>query len=156
MRPRSLDEFLKQAHVPFTAFQYAEAFSAQRGAASAHVPGRSWAKTVACVADDEPILAVVPAHLMVNLDQLRLLAGANALRLATEPELAGLCPSCELGAISPFVTRRSLRVFVDQSFIGESDMVFCAGTHTDAIRLHYNDFVELTRAQVGAIGERSR
>ena len=34
-------------------------------------------------------------------------------------------------------------VFVDQSLVGEPEMVFNAGTHTDAIQMHYGDFVEI-------------
>jgi Ala-tRNA(Pro) deacylase len=151
VRPRSLDDFLKHAHVPFTTFQHAEAFSAQKEAAKSHVPGRSWAKTVICFADDEPIAAVVPAHLMVDLEQVRALAKAVTLRLAREQELADICPDCELGAVSPFTSRWGMRVFVDQSFVGEPEMVFSAGTHTDAIRMHYGDFSDLTRPVVGVI-----
>ena len=152
MRPRSLDEFLKAAHVPFTTFQHAEAYGAQKEAALSHVPGRSWAKTVFCFAGDEVIAAVVPAHLMVDLEKLRALAESATLRLANERELAEICPDCELGAVSPFTSRWSLRVFVDQSFVGEPEMVFSAGTHTDAIRMHYGDFCELAHPFVGEIG----
>jgi len=152
VRPRSLDDFLKHAHVPFTCFQHAAAFSAQQQAALSHVPGRSWAKTVICFAGDEAIAAVVPAHLKVDLDALRALANAQTLRLAREAELAEICPDCELGAVSPFTTRWRLRVFVDQSFVGEPEMVFNAGTHTDAIRIHYGDFSDLTCPIVGVIG----
>ena len=152
MRPRSLDEYLKHAHVPFTAFRHTAAFTAQREAALSHVPGRCWAKTVISFAGDEAIAAVVPAHLMVDLEQLRVAANAPTVRLAHEKELAEICPDCELGAVSPFTSRRSVRVFVDQSLVGEPEMVFNAGTHTDAICLHYGDFADLTHPVVGAIG----
>lgn len=89
---------------------------------------------------------------MVDLEQLRELAAVAALRLACETELATLSPHCELGAISPFTMPEGLRVFVDRSLVGEPEMVFNAGTHTDAIRMHYGDFAELTRAIVGRIG----
>lgn len=156
VRPRSLDESLRKAHIPFTAFQHPAAYSAQKEAALAHVPGRCWAKTVLCVADDRPILAVVPAHLLVDLEQLRTLAEVKTLRLAGERELVDLCPDCEVGAISPFVARERLPLFVDRSFVGEPEMVFSAGTHTDAIRMHYDDFAELTQPVVGNIGQRRR
>ena len=151
MRPHSLDEFLKNAHVPYTAFQHAAAFSAQRVAALSHVPGRSWAKTVICFASDEPIAAVIPAHLHVDFERLCLLASVPTLRLACERELGELCPDYELGAVSPFTSQWRLRVFVDRSFVGEPEMVFSAGTHTDAIRLHYGDFADLIHPVVGAI-----
>jgi len=35
--------------------------------------------------------------------------------------------------------------------VGEPEMVFSAGTHTDAIRLHYGDFADLIHPVVGAI-----
>jgi Ala-tRNA(Pro) deacylase len=147
VRARSLDELLKSAHVPFTAFHHPSGFGAQYAAALSHVPGRSWAKTVICFADEQPIAAVVPAHLMVDLERLRVLAGSAAVRLAREVELADLCPDGELGATSPFGNHS--RVFVDRSFVGDPEMVFCAGTHTDAIRMHYCDFAELTHPTVG-------
>jgi len=156
VRPRPLDEFLKKAHVPFTAFRHPAAFGAQHQAALSHVPGRTWAKTVVCFAGEEAILAIVPAHLLVDLEALRLLAAATTLRLAREPELVALCPDCEVGAISPFSVGRTLRAFVDRSLVGEPDLVFNAGTHTDAIRMHYGDFAELTRPVVGTIGQRRR
>jgi Ala-tRNA(Pro) deacylase len=132
--------------------QHRAALGAQYEAQLAHVPGRSWAKTVVCWADDEPLLVVVPAHQMVNLEVLQELASAATLRLAQVHELGELFPGCELGAISPFATLRVLRVFVDQSFVGDPEMVFNAGTSTDAIGLHYYDFAELTQPIVGALG----
>jgi Ala-tRNA(Pro) deacylase len=150
VRPRSLDEFLHKAHVPFTAFRHEAAFGAQQEAARSHVPGRSWAKTVICVAGNEPIAAVVPAHCMVDLELLRLAAEVPELRLAHESELAEVCPDCELGAVSPFTTR-CIRVFVDATLVGDPNLVFSAGTHTDAIRMHYADFADLIHPVVASI-----
>ena len=155
MRPRSVDEFLKNAHVPFTPFRHPVAYSAQREAALCHVRGQSWAKTVICFAGDEPIAAIVPAHLRVDLEQLRVLAGAVTTRLAREEELAAICPDCEQGAVSLFTRKTPLRVFVDRSFVGESEMMLGAGTHTDAIQMHYGDFAELTNPIVGTIAIRA-
>lgn len=72
MRPRPVGELLRKAHAPVPTFLHAAAFGARHQAARSHVPGRSWAKTVVCVADAEPILAIVPAHLLVGLEPLRL------------------------------------------------------------------------------------
>ena len=149
MRPRSLDSFLRNARVPFTTFRHPPAFTAQEEAAVSHVPGGSWAKVVVCFADDELILSVVPAHRMVDLEALRLLAGTVRMRLAREQEFARAYPDCEPGAMPPFGALYQQRVFVDRSFVGEPEMVFNAGTHTDAIRMHYGDFVDLSHPVVG-------
>jgi Ala-tRNA(Pro) deacylase len=152
VRPRSLDQFLRQARVPYTTFSHPEAFTAQNEAAVSHVPGRSWAKIVVCIADTEPVLAILPAPFRLDLEQLRVLTGASAIRLASEHEFQALYPDCEPGAMPPFGNLYLQRVFVDQSLVGETDMAFNAGTHTDAIRMHYADFAELARPVVGVIG----
>jgi Ala-tRNA(Pro) deacylase len=90
-------------------------------------------------------VAVVPAP-----------AGARALRLAAEDEIRRLYPDCEVGAMPPFGFDGWCphRVFVDGQLVGEPQMAFNAGTHTDAIRMHYRDFADLVHPLVGAIGYR--
>jgi len=149
MRPRSLDEFLAKARIPYTTFRHPPAFTAMHAAAVSHVPGRSWAKTVVCFADAEPIFAVVPAHYTIDFELLRALAGAQALRLAEAHEICKMYPDCEEGAMPPFGALYVQRVFVDESFVGDPEMVFNAGTHTDCIRMHYGDFADLARPTVG-------
>jgi Ala-tRNA(Pro) deacylase len=154
MRPRSLDEFLRRNRIPYTTFQHRPAYTAQQSAAVSHVPGRSWAKTVVCFADEQPILAVLPAHYAVDLERLRMLSGASTLRLARPAELTALYPDCEEGAMPPFGDLYLQRVFVDQSLVGEPEMVFNAGTHTDCIRMHYGDFAHVAHPTVGPFGVR--
>jgi Ala-tRNA(Pro) deacylase len=152
LRPRSLETLLKQARIPYTTFRHPEAFTAQAEAAVSHVPGYSWAKIVVCFADEEPILAVVPAPFMVDFEQLRVLASARTLRLAREDEFRTLYPDCEPGAMPPFGNPHLQRIFVDQSLVGLPEMVFNAGTHTDAIRMHYLDFADVAHPIVGVFG----
>jgi Ala-tRNA(Pro) deacylase len=152
MRPRSLDEFLGKVRVPYTTFRHAPAFTAMHGAQVSHVPGRCWAKTVACLADTEPILVVVPAHYTVDLERLRALTGATALRLMLPQEMIAFYPDCEEGAMPPFGELYAHRVFADATLVGEPEMVFSAGTHIDCIRMHYADFAVVARPIVGRFG----
>ena len=52
----------------------------------------------------------------------------------------------------PFGAVFGHRVFVDRCLVGEPEMVFNAGTHTEAICMHYGDFAELAKPVVGAFG----
>jgi Ala-tRNA(Pro) deacylase len=148
--------FLKQERAPYTTLKHRAAYTAQQEAAVAHVQGRHWAKTVLCFADDEPIQAVLPANLMVDLDRLRDLARAQTVRLGTEAEIEELYPGCEPGAMPPLGPLFKQRVFVETSLVGDPEMVFNGGTHTDAICMHCNDFVEIVKPTVGAFGSPSR
>jgi Ala-tRNA(Pro) deacylase len=150
----SISQFLQRSGVPFTVVAHRTAFTAQEDAAVLHVPGRMWAKTVVCLADGEPVLAVLPAHYAVDIGQLRQLVGATALRLANEVELAPLYPECELGAMPPLGPLFNQRVFVDETLTADKEILFNAGTHTDAVRMSLDDFMALVRPRVGVFGRR--
>ena len=101
----------------------------------------------------EPIQAVVPAPVTVNLDRLLLLTGAREIRLAWEDEGEWLFPDCETGAMPPMGLLYGQRVFVDEALTKEPEVVFNAGTHTEAIRMRYADFAAISRPIVGRFGE---
>ena len=150
--PAPIQDFLAKSGVPFSAFTHVTAFTAQEEAAASHVPGKEWAKTVVCFADTEPILAVLPAHFSVDLEQLRRLAGCNTIRLAEEREIEGMYPECETGAMPPLGPLYGQRVFVDRSLTTDPEVVFNAGTHSDAVRLKYADLAAVVKPTVGEFG----
>src|SRR5918994_2132412 len=113
--PRSIEHFLGDQHVSYSVLHHRPAYTAQEEAALTHVPGRQWAKTVACFADDHPILAVVPASSLVDVDRLRTVTGAREIRLAVERDFEALYPDCETGAMPPLGPLYGQPVFVDQS-----------------------------------------
>jgi Ala-tRNA(Pro) deacylase len=145
----AIHEFLREAHVPYTVVPHQPAFTAQDEAAATHIPGHDWAKVVSCFIDGEPVEAVVPAPSVVNLNRLLDLAGGNAIRLADEVELCSLFPGCELGAMPPFGPLYGQTVYVDAALASESEIVFNAGTHREAIALRWNDFVKMVNPIIG-------
>jgi Ala-tRNA(Pro) deacylase len=149
----SIHEFLHEARVPYTVVPHKRAFTAQEEAAATHVPGRGWAKVVICFVDGAPIEAVLPAPLTVNLDRLLDLAGGDTIRLAQEEELRELFPECEPGAMPPFGPLYRQSVFADAALASESEIVFNAGTHTEAIRMRWADFAASVRPIVGKFAE---
>lgn len=149
-----LVDVLKRQRMPYVAFRHPPAYTALEQAAVSHIQGRCAAKVVICIADDQPLQAVVPAHYLVDLERLRVMAGAGTLRLANEDEIAALYPEFEVGATPPFGHMNGHRVFVEQCFVGEPEMVFNAGTHTASLCMHYSDFAEMVKPIVGAFGVR--
>jgi Ala-tRNA(Pro) deacylase len=148
----SIEHFLGDNRIPYAVLPHPRAYTAQREAAVTHVPGRMWAKTVACFADNDPILAVLPADSVIDVDRLRMLTGARALRFATEDEIGQLYTDCELGAMPPLGVLYGQRVFVDRSLADDDDVVFNGGSHTDAIKVKYQDFDRLVHPVVGDFG----
>ena len=147
-----LAEVLKRERVPYVTLRHPPAFTAPELSTVAHIPGRRSAKVVICIADGRPVQAVVPAHYAVDLEALGRLAGAVSLRLAREEEIAALYPEFEVGAMPPFGMMHGHPVFVERCFVGEPEMVFNAGTHTDSLCMHYGDFADIDRPIVGSFG----
>lgn len=150
--PPSIEQFLGDQRLSYSVLHHRPAYTAQEEAAITHVPGNRWAKAVACFADDRPILAVVPASLLVDVDRLRDLAGAREIRLANEREFPSLYPDCETGAMPPLGPLYGQPVFVDRSLARGEEIVFNAGSHTDAIKVRYDDFARVVRPTVGDFG----
>jgi Ala-tRNA(Pro) deacylase len=144
-----LAQILERERVPYLTLRHPPAYTAPELSAVAHIPGRRSAKVVVCIADGRPVQAVVPAHYLVDLDVLRDLASAVSLRLAHEDEIAAMYPEFEVGAMPPFGMMYGQRVFIDRCFVGEPEMVFNAGTHSDSLCMHYADFAEIVRPIVG-------
>jgi Ala-tRNA(Pro) deacylase len=149
----AVQEFLRRSNVAYTTFHHPPAFTAADEAAVTHTPAVRWAKTVACFADGRPILAVVRAHFLVDLQRLAQVASAVSVRLAREDEFESLFPGCEAGAMPPFGPLYHQRVFLETTLAMEQVMVFHAGTHRDAVRMHVADFVDLMGPVMARFGE---
>jgi Ala-tRNA(Pro) deacylase len=145
-------EVLSRARMPYVVYHHPPAYTAQEQAAISHIQGLSAVKVVICYTDGQPVQVVVPAHYLVDLERLRLAAGAAECRLATEPEIATLYPQFDVGAAPPFGSLYGHRVFMEQCFVGDPEMVFNAGTHTESIGMHYGDLAELVTPVVGTFG----
>jgi Ala-tRNA(Pro) deacylase len=150
----SVQEFLRQANVGYTVLPHAPAFTAKAEAAVVHVPRRDWAKAVVFFADGQPIQAVVPADLEVDMYRLAALARATNIRLAGEHELRWLYPDCERGAMPPLGPLYNQPVFVDQTLALENRIAFNAGTHADAVAMRWDDFAAIAHPIVGRIARR--
>lgn len=151
MPVQKLKRFLDDNDVKYVAISHSQAFTAQEVAASAHVPGRELAKVVIVKLDGEMAMAVVPAPSQVNLESVRELTGADEAELATEEEFEELFPDCEVGAMPPFGNLWGMDVYVDEALEEDEEIAFDAGSHTELVRMAYEDFADLVQPTVADI-----
>src|SRR2546422_3953333 len=111
LNPR-LADLLETKGVSYRSLPHGSDATSQQTAAHTHTPGREFAKTVVVRVDGEFAMAVLPAHLRVDLEKLRKWLNAREARLATEEEMARLFPDCEIGAEPPFGNLYQLPVYV--------------------------------------------
>jgi Ala-tRNA(Pro) deacylase len=143
-----LKNYLDHNNVKYTTITHSKAYTAQELAQTMHVPGRELAKSVVVKIDGKPALAVLPAHLHVEFTKMKQTLGANDIEKVNEREFESYFPSCELGAMPPFGNLFDMPVFVSRELRDDEEIVFNAGTHTDAIRMLYSDFERLVQPVV--------
>jgi len=151
MPARKLKEFLDRNDIAYVTFKHSPAYTAKGIAQSAHVPGNELAKSVMLKIDGKLAIAVLPAPFKVNIGVLREAIGAKTVEIATEQEFASTFPGCELGAMPPFGNLWGVPVYASERLSEDDSIVFNAGTHTELIRMHYDDFERLVKPKIVAL-----
>jgi Ala-tRNA(Pro) deacylase len=148
MPTRRLKEFLDHNHVKYVCISHSPAYTAQEIAASVHIPGKEMAKTVMVKLDGRMAMAVLPASARLDMNLLKEACGAKQVALASESEFRSLFPDCETGAMPPFGNLYDLPVYVAEKLTEDREIAFNSGTHSELIRLSYNDFERLAKPKV--------
>lgn len=153
---KRLKEFLDSNKIGYRVMTHKVAYTAQEVAAAQEVTGWQVAKTVVCNCDGKFALLVLQAPVMVDFNRLKKALGCKQVNLASEAEMEKLFPGIELGAESPFGNLYDLPVYVDKGLAEMSEIVFNAGSHTETIRMKYEDYARLVGPEVVEIGKPSR
>lgn len=146
-----LRDFLDSHYVKYLVISHSLAYTAQGIAALAHVSGKKLAKTVIVKIDGILAMAVVPASHHVDLNQLRMLAGAQTVEIASEREFKDAFPDCETGAMPPFGNLYDMAVYADASLAENEEITFSAGTHRELVRMSWHDMERLVNPQIASL-----
>ena len=148
MPAKTLKAFLDKQGVKYVSIQHSAAYTAPEIAASAHVSGRDFAKTVMVMIEDELAMVVLPSNRQLVLSEFRDMLDTNHVRLASEAEFRDQFPDCEIGAMPPFGNLYKLKTYVTSNLADEAVIAFNAGTHTEVITMDYFDFERLVNPTV--------
>jgi Ala-tRNA(Pro) deacylase len=148
MPVKKLKEYLDKEKIKYVSIVHSPAYTAQEVAASAHITGKELAKTVIVQLDGETAMAVLPANRKIVLQDLREVTGADQVKFVPEDEFKKQFPDCETGAMPPFGNLYGMEVYAAASLTENDQIAFNAGSHTEVIKLAYEDFERLVRPKV--------
>jgi Ala-tRNA(Pro) deacylase len=143
-----LKRFLDDESIEYVTITHSAAYTAQKIAASAHIPGKELAKTVMIRIDGKMAMAVLPASYKVDFELLKKASRAKTVELASEREFKDMFPECDIGAMPPFGNLYGMEVYVAESLAEDEEIAFNAGSHTELIKLAYKDFDRLVKPKV--------
>jgi Ala-tRNA(Pro) deacylase len=144
---------LDQRGIAYQELHHSDAFTAQAVAQCEHVSGHRVAKVVCVMADNRPIELVLPASRRVLVEWVQDLLRASDFRLATEEELERYFTDCEPGAIPALRHWRDVEVIMDGYLRVDGDIIIQGGTHRDAIRMRFDDWVAMVNPRVELLSE---
>jgi len=145
-----LKELLDREGIRYSSQPHSAAYTAQEIAASAHIPGRRFAKTVIVNIDGKLAMAVLPANRKVVLQDVRDITGSDRVTFASEDEFKARFPDCEPGAMPPFGNLYGMDVFIATELGKDDEIAFNAGTHAEVIRMAYGDFERLVHPRMAS------
>lgn len=151
MPTKTLKEHLDSHHIKYSSISHSPAFTAQEVAASAHVSGKQFAKTVIIKIGDQLAMVVLPANDHVNFAALREITGQANINLASESDFKSKFPECEVGAMPPFGDLYGMPVYVSNVLAANNKIIFNAGSHSELMQMSYLDFERLVKPKVIAL-----
>jgi Ala-tRNA(Pro) deacylase len=140
--------YLDQNNIKYSLITHSMAYTAQELASIMHIPGKELAKVVILKIDGQFAMAVIPAPHKIDFERLKSAIEAKQIELASEKEFQKLFPDCEVGAMPPFGNLYGLPVYVAKPLKEDKEIVYNAGSHTEAIRMQYVDFDRLVKPTV--------
>ncbi|GLQ06466.1 aminoacyl-tRNA deacylase [Sneathiella chinensis] len=147
----SLENYMLNAGVEYDLVHHKPSMTAQGAARNAHVKSDCVAKAVVLKDDQGFIMAVLPSTEKLSIDQVNKKTHRH-LALSPEQEFCTLFNDCEVGAVPPIGNAYGMKVMMDQSLEGETDIYFEAGDHENLVHVTDWDFEILMRgAEVARI-----
>lgn len=135
--------YLKENGVPFTLSHHPKAYTAQRVAATAHIPGKILAKIVVIKIDGKLALAVLPANDRIDFEEFARQLHVSKVELASEEEFRKAFPDCETGAMPPFGNLYNMDTYLASDLTNNQEIAFNACNHVDIITMKFEDFNRL-------------
>lgn len=149
MPTKRLRQHLDNSKVSYAIINHSPAYTAQKVAASAHISGKSIAKTVIVRVGDELIMVVLPANHLIHLKKLKNFLKESDVALAREREFESKFPDCETGTMPPFGNLYDMQVYVAKELAEDEQIAFNAGSYRELVRMKYQDFANLVKPVVG-------
>jgi Ala-tRNA(Pro) deacylase len=155
MPVHKLKAFLDENKVKYVSIRHSNAFTAQEIASSAHVSGKEFAKTVMIKINGKMAMAVLPASYQIDFESLRQAFGTHKVTLANEMDFMNFFPDCEIGAMPPFGNLYDMEVYVAESLTGNREIAFNAGSHTELVKLSFDDYLRLVQPHIFKFSSKS-
>ncbi|MFA6322430.1 MAG: YbaK/EbsC family protein [Candidatus Buchananbacteria bacterium] len=110
------------------------------------------AKSLLIATDKAYVLAVVPAHMRIDLNKLKKALKVKKISIPNEKVMVKVF-KVKPGAMTAFGGMHQVEVWVDKSLLKTKDIILSAGSFTDSVRMKAKDFIGIEKAKLASFAK---
>lgn len=110
------------------------------------------AKNLLIAADKAYVIAVVPAHMRVDLGKLKKALNAKKVSIPNEKVMIKVF-KVKAGAMTAFGGLHKVEVMADKSLLKTREIILSAGNFTDSVRMKVKDYLKLEQAKLASFAK---
>ena len=110
-------------------------------------------KSLLIATDKAYILAVVPAHMRLDLGKLKKALKAKKVKIPDEKVMVKVF-RVKPGAMTAFGGLHNIEVWVDKGLLKTKDVILGAGSFTDSVRMKARDFIKMEQAKLADFAQK--
>ena len=110
------------------------------------------AKSLLIATDKAYIIAVVPAHMRIDLGKLKKALKAKKVSIPNEKIMVKIF-KVKPGAMTAFGGLHKVEVWVDKNLLKTKEVILSAGSFTDSVRMKAKDFIEMEQAKLASFAK---
>jgi nondiscriminating aspartyl-tRNA synthetase len=143
-----LVNYLKEKSIEFKEIEHVATTTSEESAKARGTRIEQGAKALLMMADNNPILLVLSAAKKLDNAAFKKQFTFKDLKMATAEEVEKIT-GAQIGGVPPFGNLFNVPVYVDESFLSESEIAFNAGSKEKSIIMKSSDFLKLVNPQIG-------
>jgi len=145
-------EILEKNEVRYNLLEHDPVFTSEDAARIRRSELKQGAKAIIFMADDSPLLIVIPGNRHVDAKKFKKTYHIRDLRLLKPEEVTSLT-GLEIGAIPPFGNVMNIATYMDEELLENSEIAFNAGSHTKSIKMNPEDYVRICQPIIGRFSQ---
>src|SRR3989344_1049163 len=150
--PKTTKNYLDKKMAKYEILTHKTVYTAYDVAQTLRKELKEIAKSLLVAADKAYIIAVVPAHLKIDLAKLRKSLKAKKITIPPEKVMVKVF-KVKPGALTAFGGLHQVEVWVDKSLLKTKDIILAAGSFTDSVRMKAKDFIEMEQARLASFAK---
>ena len=138
--PQKTKDYLDKKLAKYEALTHKTVYTAYDAAQTLRRELKEIAKNLLISADKAYIIAVVPAHMRIDLGKLKKALKAKKVSIPGEKVMVKVF-KVKPGTMTAFGGLHKVEVLADKSLLKVKDIILSAGSFTDSIRMKTKDFI---------------